>query len=209
MSLEQALKENTEALIAHTALLGKMLDQTEGATANASAAASSADSSTAETPKRERGKPSPGKARRTSEEVAEDEAADKADAEAAAAGGETKSDGVTFETLKGKLAKWLGEFAKEEDKPVEDETEAQKKAREANFHPEVVARKGALKAALNKLTGTDDGKLGAIANDADQITKLNDWYENKAKVADKGHGKGRLAPDPEPANTGGDDELDI
>ena len=37
-------------------------------------------SSKAEAPKRERGKPSPGKARRTAAEIAEDEAADKADA---------------------------------------------------------------------------------------------------------------------------------
>ena len=37
-----------------------------------------------ETPKRERGKPSPGKARRTKEEIAEDEAADAADASAPA-----------------------------------------------------------------------------------------------------------------------------
>lgn len=36
----------------------------------------------AEAPKRERGKPAPGKARRTREEIAEDEAADKADAAA-------------------------------------------------------------------------------------------------------------------------------
>ena len=36
-----------------------------------------------EAPKRERGKPSPGKARRTKEEIAEDEAADRADASAA------------------------------------------------------------------------------------------------------------------------------
>ena len=40
-------------------------------------------------PVRERGKPSPGKARRTKEEIAEDEAADKADAELRAAGEET------------------------------------------------------------------------------------------------------------------------
>lgn len=36
----------------------------------------------AEAPKRERGKPAPGRARRTKEEIAEDEAADKADASA-------------------------------------------------------------------------------------------------------------------------------
>lgn len=45
-----------------------------------------------ETPKRERGKPAPGRARRTKEEIAEDEAADKADAEAAAARGSISSD---------------------------------------------------------------------------------------------------------------------
>jgi hypothetical protein len=39
------------------------------------------DGSVSAEPKRERGKPSPGKARRTKEEIAEDEAADKADAE--------------------------------------------------------------------------------------------------------------------------------
>lgn len=45
-----------------------------------------------ETTKRERGKPAPGRARRTKEEIAEDEAADKADAEAAAARGNISSD---------------------------------------------------------------------------------------------------------------------
>lgn len=43
-----------------------------------------ADAAAEEQPVRERGKPAPGKARRTKEEIAEDEAADKADAEAAA-----------------------------------------------------------------------------------------------------------------------------
>lgn len=53
------------------------------------------EATTAEgTPKRERGKPAPGKARRTKEEIAEDEAADKADAEAA---GEPKSNISTGE----------------------------------------------------------------------------------------------------------------
>jgi hypothetical protein len=40
------------------------------------------DATQAEAPKRERGKPAPGRARRTKEEIAEDEAADKADASA-------------------------------------------------------------------------------------------------------------------------------
>jgi len=43
--------------------------------------AGSSEDNRIEEPKRERGKPSPGKARRTKEEIAEDEAADKADAE--------------------------------------------------------------------------------------------------------------------------------
>jgi hypothetical protein len=43
----------------------------------------------ADKPKRERGKPSEGRARRTKEEIAEDEEADKADAARAAAGAET------------------------------------------------------------------------------------------------------------------------
>ena len=41
------------------------------------------DAAQAEAPKRERGKPAPGRARRTKEEIAEDEAADKAEASAA------------------------------------------------------------------------------------------------------------------------------
>ena len=46
-------------------------------------AAAEPEAPAAEAPKRERGKPSPGRARRTKEEIAEDEAADKADAAAA------------------------------------------------------------------------------------------------------------------------------
>ena len=44
---------------------------------------------TTDAPKRERGKPAQGRARRTKEEIAEDEAADKADAAVASAGAET------------------------------------------------------------------------------------------------------------------------
>lgn len=47
-------------------------------------AAAEPEAPAAEAPKRERGKPSPGRARRTKEEIAEDEAADKADAGATA-----------------------------------------------------------------------------------------------------------------------------
>lgn len=48
------------------------------------AAMKAAHDATAEAPKRERGKPAAGRARRTKEEIAEDEAADKADAAAPA-----------------------------------------------------------------------------------------------------------------------------
>lgn len=46
-----------------------------------------ADVAAADAPKRERGKPAPGRARRTKEEIAEDEAADKADAAGSSAFG--------------------------------------------------------------------------------------------------------------------------
>ena len=48
-----------------------------------------------QTAKRERGKPSPGRARRTKEEIAEDEAADKADAEAIEAETQAMADKAT------------------------------------------------------------------------------------------------------------------
>lgn len=207
MSLELALKENTEALLAHTAALKELLGTTSSVAASTGTSASTSDddASTAETPKRERGKPSAGKSKRTAAEVAEDKAADEADAAAAAGkdGGDDDTgaeDGVTFDGVKTKLGTWLGEFAKEEDKENPD-----------GAHPEVLARKAALKAVLNTLAGNDKGTLGAIKDDAEKIGKLDNWFETKAKVADKGFGVGRLAADPEPAgdDEGGDDELDI
>ena len=50
---------------------------------------SSHDGSTTTSPQRERGKPAPGRARRTKDEIAEDDAADAADAAVKAAGEET------------------------------------------------------------------------------------------------------------------------
>jgi hypothetical protein len=200
MSLEEALKANTEALLAHTAVLQTLAGQTNAVASGSTAPA--AEKSTEEAPKRERGKPAPGRAKRTKEEMEEDRLADEADAAAGGGASAPKTEGaVTFDTLKGKLAGWLGEYAREEDSKNPD-----------GAHPEVLARKAALKAVLNKLTGTEDGKLGAIASDADKIAKLDNWFEEKALKADKGHGVGRLAADPEPADAdedGGDDELDI
>ena len=203
MSLEQALKENTEALLAHTAAVNKLLSSTANVAGSATdATTTSTDTDdTEEAPKRERGKPSPGKSKRTAAEVAEDKAADEADeADAAAAAGDTDDTGtVTFDELKVKLSKYLGEFAKPDDKENPEGT-----------HPEVTARRDAIKAVLSKL-GAE--KLPDIAKDAEKVGKLNTWLEEKALTADRGHGIGRLAADPEPAGDddadGGDDELDI
>ena len=67
-------------------------------------AAEAAHDAATEAPKRERGKPAPGRARRTKEEIAEDEAADKAEASAPATGetplistGEERIDPTTAE----------------------------------------------------------------------------------------------------------------
>lgn len=200
MSLEQALKENTEALLAHTAAVNKLLSGTAnvaGSATDATTTSTDADESAdtnEEAPKRERGKPSPGKSKRTAAEVAEDKAADDADA-----AGDADTGSVTFDELKVKLSKYLGEFAKPEDR------ENPKGA-----HPEVIARRDAIKAVLTKL-GAE--KLPDIAADAEKVGKLNTWLEEKALTADRGHGIGRLASDPEPAGDddadGGDDELDI
>ena len=207
MSLELALKENTEALLAHTAVLNKLLSSTATVAGSASTTTTStdaddtADTTNEDAPKRERGKPSPGKSKRTAAEVAEDKAADEADAAAAAGDTDDTDDtgAVTFDELKVKLSKWLGEFAKPEDKESPEGT-----------HPEVTARRDAIKAVLTKL-GAE--KLPDIAKDAVKVGKLDNWLETKAMKADKGHGIGRLASDPEPAGDddadGGDDELDI
>ena len=198
MSIEQALKENTEALMAHTAVLNKLLSSTATVAGSPSTTTASTDAddtadTTDEAPKRERGKPSPGKSKRTAAEVAEDKAADDADA-----AGDADTGAVTFDELKVKLSKYLGEFAKPEDRENPEGT-----------HPEVIARRDAIKAVLTKL-GAE--KLPDIAKDAAKVGKLDTWLEEKALTADRGHGIGRLAADPEPAGDDegdGSDELDI
>ncbi len=103
-----------------------------------------------------------------------------------------KADAATSvpDDLKKAIAAWLGEFAKEEDKANPD-----------GAHPEVVARKAALKKAFE---GLGVAKLPEI-NTAEGVTKLTNWFE-KAKAVDKGHGTGRFVADPAPA--GDDDEDD-
>lgn len=204
LSIEQALKDLTEAVVLNTTALNNLLSSTATVAGSPSTTTASTDAddsadTTEEAPKRERGKPSPGKSKRTAAEVAEDKAADDADAAAAAAAGDTDDTGtVTFDELKVKLSKWLGEFSKPEDKENPE-----------GAHPEVTARRDAIKAVLSKL-GAE--KLPDIAKDAEKVGKLNTWLEEKALTVDKGHGIGRLASDPEPAGDDegdGGDELDI
>lgn len=207
MSLEQALKENTEALLAHTAAVNKLLSSTAnvaGSATDATTTSTDTDDSadtTDEAPKRERGKPSPGKSKRTAAEVAEDKAAD--DADAAADTGAADTGAVTFDSLKKELGVWLGEWAKAEDRDNPEGT-----------HPEVGARKDAIKTLLGKL-GAE--KLPDIAGDAAKIGKLHTWLNGSGKEGKKDKatgelvfGPGRWAADPEPAgDDGGDEDLDI
>ena len=198
LSIEQALKDLTEAVALNTTALNNLLSSTANVAGSATDATTTDTDDTADTtdeaPKRERGKPSPGKSKRTAAEVAEDKAADEADA-----AGDADTGTVTFDELKVKLSKYLGEFAKPEDRENPE-----------GAHPEVTARRDAIKAVLSKL-GAE--KLPDIAKDAEKVGKLNTWLEEKALTADRGHGIGRLAADPEPAGDddadGGDDELDI
>lgn len=118
-------------------------------------------------------------------------AAEKKAAEAAAAAASGDDAVVSKETTDAVLA-WLGEFAKEEDK-----------ANPEGVHPEVTARREALKKAY---TGLKVAKLGDVKGAA-EVKRFEDWFE-KAKAADKGFGIGRFAADPEPAG-GGDDDMEI
>ena len=211
LSIEQALKDLTEAVVLNTTALNKLLSGTATVAGSPSTTTASTDAddtadTTDEAPKRERGKPSPGKSKRTAAEVAEDKAADEADAAAAAGddAGETAAAGaVTFDSLKKELSVWLGEWAKAEDRDNPEGT-----------HPEVGARKDAIKTLLGKL-GAE--KLPDIAGDAAKIGKLHTWLNGSGKEGKKDKatgelvfGPGRWAADPEPAgDDGGDEDLDI
>ena len=116
--------------------------------------------------------------------------ADKATETGTETSGETAGGAVTKESLEGKLKVWLGEFAKPEDKANPEGT-----------HPEVLARKDALTKAFGQLKVK---KLGEL--DQDGLTKLDNWYETKAKVVDKGHGVGRFVADPVEADGSEEDD---
>ena len=205
MSIEQALKDLTEAVVLNTTALNKLLAGTANVAGSPSTTTVSTDADESadtneDAPKRERGKPSPGKSKRTAAEVAEDKAADEADA--AGDKDDTADAGaVTFDSLKKELGTWLGEFARAEDRENPEGT-----------HPEVGARKDAIKTLLGKL-GAE--KLPDIAGDATKIGKLHTWLNGSGKEGKKDKatgelvfGAGRWAADPV-ADEGGDDEGDL
>jgi hypothetical protein len=135
-------------------------------------------------PQRERGKPSPGKARRTKEEIAEDEAADKADAERAAAGAETGAE------VADRQISQSPEDRQDPDNPQDAadekaETEATKAASGKKLtHDDARAALGkyvnrfGMEAALedgpkvlNLLFGEGVSKVSAIPDDQDSLAK--------------------------------------
>lgn len=189
MSLEQALADNTAALIENSELLKRALG-TVGAAGTTVVDASADGTASTETEK-------PKRTRRTAEQIA----AEKAALEAAAAGGgnvAAATDAPTFDMLKASLTAWLGEFAKEGDKE-----------NPAGVHPEITARRDALKAtyANPKVAVT---KLGELAEDPAKVKLVYNWLENKAKKVDNGNGIGRFVADPssEPeVSVDDDDEL--
>lgn len=96
------------------------------------------------------------------------------------------ADAVTVDTLDAKFRPWLAEFPK--------------------GHPENDARKAKFKEILGKL---GEAKMSAI-EDEGKLVKLDNWFENKARTWDEGHGVGRFAADPEAEGgdeDGGEDDL--
>lgn len=131
----------------------------------------------------------PADEKKTTEKKATDK---KTTAKAADAGdGDGDGDVAPFDALKNDLGKWLGEFSKAEDKTNPD-----------GVHPEVTARREAIKNTLKKLKAD---VLADIAADDKKIAQLHKWLNDVAIPVDKGHGKGRLVADPDEA--GGDSDL--
>lgn len=102
---------------------------------------------------------------------AKDDKADKAD---------ESNEVVVSDEFKKKLQAWLAEFAKKEDKDNPD-----------GVHPEVTARRAALKKAFE---GLEVANLTEVKGDA--VERLETWFG-------KAVGKGRFAPDPEPEDDDG------
>ncbi|PZR89778.1 MAG: hypothetical protein DI537_20455 [Stutzerimonas stutzeri] len=183
MSLEAVMTRVAEATEKNNDLLTALLaSAAKGGVASAAATDTSGDEDgageTASEPKKTRGRP------------AKDKTED---------GAKSKGDGyeISFADLKAKFAAWLSEFAKAEDKDKPD-----------GAHPEVAARKKALKDVLAKVSAE---QLKDIESDAKKLTAVNKWFETKAKIDDHvGAGAGRFAADPsEDGDEGESDDLDL
>lgn len=159
MSLEAAITRLADLTEKQNGLLEKLLGSAAMGTPTADGAASG-----------DADKPKPGRKK-----------ADKP-AETTSASGDNFE--ISYADLKKKLAPWLGEFAKDEDKE-----------NPAGAHPEVAARRDALKECFKKLGVS---KLDEMEKVPEKLAKLNKWLETKAKVDDHvGAGAGRFAADPE------------
>ena len=189
MSLEDAILKLTAAVERNTAAVEKVL-----ASADLSAdTATTSGTSEEEKPKRGR-KP---KAESADTEEEKPKASEKTEKPAAKSDAKSDdedgdADEIDFGAVRKRLADWLGEFAKEEDKDNPD-----------GMHPEAKARKEAVKAAITKLGGQ---KLTDIGTDQEKVVRLSNWLDKKLE-ADAGFGKGRLAADPEPAAADDDDDI--
>lgn len=109
-----------------------------------------------------------------------------AETDGTAAGTETAA--VTIEDVKSKAGAWLGEFKAD-----------------AN-DPETEARKGAIKAALAKLTKKDGATLADVP--VADLPRVLTWLEKK-QVEDAGFGIGRLTAKPGAAKEVAAEEDDI
>lgn len=177
MSLEAVIEKNTLALEAMNAALLEVIGLTKTGKSGTAAAAGTSD---------EEGM----KEKKTRTKKGE------TDADKGSAAGEGGNEAINTDKIKKALAAWLGEFAKAADKENPD-----------GAHPEVSARKAALKKAYE---GLKVANLTEVKT-AEQLAKLEGWHE-KAKAIDKGFGAGRFAADPienDEDEGGEDDELEL
>lgn len=201
MSLEETLKENSALLAKNNELLAQVIGMAPASGGTASAAANNAEASNNNDAEEAQARAEyeelfgkkAGRMKLENIQAAIEEHKAKGD------GGGDAGDHISFSDLKAALAAWLGEFSKAEDKDNPDGT-----------HPEVTARREALKTVLTseKVLANGAGKLTDL--DCDDMGEKRDivknWLEAKAKKIDRGFGVGRLVADPEPAGDGEDDD---
>lgn len=162
MALEDLLKENNDLLREHNALLSKVISMSPLSGGASTESDENEDDTPAATGTRERGKPAPGRSKRTKVEMEEDRLADEADAAAAGTKSDTTSTkadttgAVTFDGLKGD---WLAGWA----------SSPSRKTRKTRGH----APRGDGSQGLRENAADETGRrrLGDIAEDADKIGK--------------------------------------